>query len=244
MASNELSDDKQHYNLVKQVCSFSSNEVINNLRSKKTVRLTYLNPEKLMSAPLNVYRDFILRVDGKFLAWLYSHFLGKKIERASFDFSSLAGDIFKECKSLNLKVGIIGAKSEEVKSFSELLKDKYELNIVYCSDGYFSEETFHSKVEDLIAKRVDFLLIGMGGVRQDIFASHIAMSIPELSIFTCGAFISQSAMGGQNYYPKIIRVLDVRWLYRFFKEPRTIARVFKFYLRYFVKFFALMKRLN
>lgn len=224
-------DIQIHKALLNRVSDFSVEKTLQGLKSGDVVRLTYLNPMKLCVADLTVYEELSVRVDGFFLAGLIQFLTGRGVERASFDFSSMASEIFHVCAQESLRVGVVGASPKELEVFSEVIHSRYGIYPATLLHGYFEADQQPVVLETLIKDRCDVVIIGMGGVKQDEFASYLA-SRSELSIFTCGAFISQTASGGDTYYPKVISDLELRWLYRFWKEPRVIFRTLKFYLPY------------
>lgn len=232
-----MSSAQQHIRLARNASAFSSQTILDTLAAARPVRLTYLNPQKLCDADLAIYEDMSLRVDGRYLAWLFGNAFNRRVERASFDFSSLADKVFSTMKEAGLSLAIIGATDEQLTAFSSLIATRYGLDIRHTRNGYMGAGQYPAAIEELRASGAQVVLIGMGTTKQDEFAALIAAAIPTISIFTCGAFISQTAAGLGDYYPALIKALDLRWLYRFFREPRTIARVLKYYPRYYLHFY-------
>lgn len=225
----------RHVRLAKEVSAFSSDAVLANLSEGHPVRLTYLNPEKLLTANLSIYENMCVRVDGFFLSWLIEKEFKNNVERASFDFSSLADSVFSAIEEARLSLAIIGAKECEAHSFANVIRSRYKIDIVLVHDGYFNSSEYARVIEKLRASRANVALIGMGGIRQDEFASQVASALDDVSIFTCGAFISQTAAGSGDYYPSLIKKLDLRWLYRFYREPHTVWRVARYYPWYWLR---------
>lgn len=226
----------RHVRLVKAVTEFSSDAILANLSEGRPVRLTYLNPEKLLTADLGIYENLSVRVDGAFLSWVIERGLKKGVERASFDFSSLADSIFSTIEKAKLSLAIIGAKESEVISFAKIVRERYGIDIALTHNGYFDASDDINVIKQLRNSGANVVLIGMGGIRQDEFASQVASAIEGISIFTCGAFVSQTAAGSGDYYPHLIQRLDLRWLYRFYHEPHTIRRVARYYPLYCLRF--------
>lgn len=227
----------KHISHARRVSDFSSQKLLSALGSGQRVYLTYLNPQKLIDADLDIYEGATLRVDGCYLAWLFGKIFGAKIERASFDFSSLAGKVFSIIEREGLSVAIIGGKNEDSKIFTKILDRRYNLDIRLALNGYIDESEYEKTICVIKESKADVALVGMGGTKQDEFAARLAAEIPKISIFTCGAFISQTAAGSGDYYPTLFKVLDIRWLYRFLIEPRTIKRVVKYYPWYTYRFY-------
>src|SRR5690606_14863225 len=96
------------------------------------------------------------------------------------------------------------------------------LNILGFQDGYFSDQEqikIKAKIKELSP---DLIFLGMGSPKQEELA--IVLKNPKLTVYTCGAFISQTANYGVNYYPYLINKLHLRWLYRIFKEKGLVRR--------------------
>jgi len=151
-----------------------------------------------------------------------------RFERISFDFSSLASEVFKHHNQKNGKVVFIGSKTEDLASFLKVVLKRYpRLHVVYKSDGYFDSKHESKIIRDVLSAEPDLIVLGMGTKRQDSLALDLwEESNKELQIFTCGGFFHQTAMSNGDYFPQIINRLNIRFLYRIFKEKGTISKLF------------------
>ena len=86
--------------------------------------------------------------DGGLLCKMHNLFNKEKIDRVSFDYSSIADDFLKFCEIEKLKVSIIGATSDELSKSINVFKEKYP-NLVfgYCNDGYFKGDDFNKIIK-------------------------------------------------------------------------------------------------
>ena len=106
--------------------------------------------------------------------------------------------------------------------------------------GYFDNDDGMSDfVSSFSATDYDFIVIGMGAVKQEQVASALVDAGFKGRIYTCGGFIHQTAMGGDGlYYPGWVDRWNLRFAYRMLKEPTTVRR----YLIDYPKAFILLAR--
>jgi N-acetylglucosaminyldiphosphoundecaprenol N-acetyl-beta-D-mannosaminyltransferase len=193
---------------------------------------------QLLDSGFPVERLDTIFADGLLQVKLHNFFHKEKINRASFDFSSLADDCLLYAQKNNLKVAMIGAKPEEITEAVKNLRDKYkDLRIVYSRDGYFySEDERQELCRILKAKRPDIVILGMGTPEQEECALYLSEHGVTCSIITCGGFLTQTARK-PDYYRPLIKRFNLRWLQRaiefkhirkrlFVDYPKNIARYF------------------
>lgn len=221
---------------------FIKEKVVNvedNLINNKVGSVIYLNPytynyfRKNMELIENI--DGV-RFDGFFMTAVLKFFKINVPERQSFDMTSLAPTIFSKAEREGLKIYLCGGTDGDLIKFKELIKERYpNLKIIGSKNGYFSDEEFNQLKADVVNLNPDLIILGLGGIKQEIVASRLA-PYSKGYIFTCGAFISQTTKK-INYYPKFIDKLNLRWAYRFWNEPHTIKRVLVNYPSFVVNFY-------
>ena len=185
---------------------------------------------------LNVYNYTLLRknktilptfdkitLDGILLVIMIRLLFGKRIRRVSPDFSSYFKPLFEDLNKSRQKVAFVGASEDDIQAFVKIIKDKYrDIQIGFYHNGYDVDEEFiTSQLRD---KQIEFLFVGMGTPKQEQLILDIRSSGYSGWSFCCGAFISQTANGGENYYPAWINSLHLRWLYRIYREPKLMRR--------------------
>jgi len=173
-------------------------------------------------------RTFQVSYDGIALA-LIARVLSKgRIERLSFDDTSLAPKVFKECAQTGGRVSLIGSGPGVATQAAELLQDAYpSLELHFVRDGYFEE----SDVPDILsaASECDLVICSMGTPKQEDLLAALKDRGWKGTGYTCGGYLDQLvSAGGGAYYPRWIDKLQLRWLYRLAKEPRRLA------YRYFI----------
>ena len=185
--------------------------------------ILYLNPETYIFYRKNtsLLKNVLgLRFDGLLFSNLNKVFLKTVTARRSFDFTSLADAYFSFLQVNASKVAVIGATEAHLVSFIQVLNTRYpKLNVVASRSGYGFETKKFTEPD------VDFFLVGMGGLLQDRIAIELSEAYPKAQVLTCGAFISQTAMSGGDYYPRLVDKFNLRFLYRWYREPRVFIRV-------------------
>lgn len=176
-------------------------------------------------------------VDGIFLVQFLNLFIfgrGCKIKRQSFDMTSIAPKVLTYCEDNRKRVFFAGGSAEEIERFITVVRDSYkEILITSFCNGYESVERIKQKVK---VSKPDVVILGLGNIKQEKVANEMHIEFPAV-YFTCGAFISQvGGLGKKDYFPKAMDNLNLRWLYRFYKEPRVMKRVFVYYPMFILAF--------
>ncbi|WP_417372178.1 WecB/TagA/CpsF family glycosyltransferase [Gelidibacter japonicus] len=215
--------------------------MIKSLLPKITSQLDYFQPNTI-TAYVNLYNYLIFRqnpeiikdidrftLDGILMVRILN-LIGGSAKRASPDFSSYFSEMFLFCEKFQKKLVFVGGSNSELVNFiSQIEKSFPTLKIQGALDGYFSDEESNIIAKDILDMRPDIVILGLGTPKQEIFAILLKSMGFNGNIYTCGAFISQTALKGVNYYPEIINTLHLRWLYRIFKEKKLLKRYFLLY---------------
>jgi N-acetylglucosaminyldiphosphoundecaprenol N-acetyl-beta-D-mannosaminyltransferase len=177
-------------------------------------------------------------VDGGLQVKLHNVFYKNKVNRASFDFSSLAHEFFEYLQKNGLKAAFIGAKTEELDRASDNLRLKYPgLRIVYLHGGYFeSPEDKTRSLEALKQAKPDAVVLGMGTPAQEEFALYLISRGLKCLIITCGGFLTQTAKKADYYHP-VIKKLRLRWLQRFIEFKHVRRRLLIDYPKNIIRYF-------
>lgn len=195
---------------------------------------TFVNPYSYLIARKKpeLFNDFDgVFADGTLFVFLFNLFFPKlRINRVSFDMTSLGKEILMFSNQNNKKIFFIGAKEHEIKATINILKKKFsELNICGYRNGYLNSEDEKINVyKNLLEINPDIVVVGMGTPLQEEFLSGLKGMGWKGTGFTCGGFLHQTA-NKLYYYPKIINKLNLRWLYRLIREPYSRKRFFKIY---------------
>ena len=120
------------------------------------------------------------------------------------------------------EVFFIGGQKDEIINFKKYIAQAYPKLSLKVYDGYA-----HSCRTELAANltKDSKLIVGLGTPRQEEFAITKTKLNVCSEIYTCGAFISQTAQSGGNYYPAYINKLHLRWMWRIWNEPHVLRRI-------------------
>jgi len=205
--------------------------------------VTFLNPYsflKIHNSTLDLNKFDKVCIDGIALKiFLDLVFRGPKIERLSFDFTSVANLVFNRAAAETQRGFILGSDQASNDKFLTKIAGMFPGISLDGRSGYFENaEESYKCLDTLAASNYDFIIIGMGAVKQEDVAITLIDAGFQGRIYTCGGFIHQTAMGDGQYYPTWINKLNLRFAYRMFKEPSTIQR----YLIDYPKAFILLSR--
>lgn len=208
---------------------------------------TFLNPVSYLDAIK--YQELFTQFDGIFadgglLVKAIELFYGKTIQRRSFDMTSLAPLLFNYAQDNGKSIAIVASKQEYVERAVKTLTEKYpKLSIIYYRNGYFDNE--NDKIiaaRKIVMMAPDYLIVGMGIIKQEDFLLKVKKTGFQGIGFTCGGFIHQVATDKVEYYPKWIDEYNLRFVYRMYKESHTRKRYLK--AAFVFPFVFILERLN
>ena len=161
------------------------------------------------------------------LRWLHN----QKVERQSFDATSLYHPVLRLLNQRRCSLCLVGAKPNIADLAQAKMASKYP-NIAYrgCIDGFCS---FDTAIRWTMERMPDVVIVGMGAPRQESFLLRLKQSGFRGLGITCGGFLDQIAEN-EIYYPKLFDKTDTRWLYRLLKEPKRLSRRYLFEYRGFI----------
>lgn len=190
---------------------------------------TFLNPVSYLTALDN--KELFARFDGIFadgsiLVAAIHLVYGKTVTRRSLDMTSLAPKLLAYAEANGKSVYIVASRQEQVEKAVKIFIERYpKLNIAGYRNGYFaSEEEQQTVAQHIIDVNPDFLIVGMGVLMQERFLLKVKDSGYKGIGFTCGGFIHQTAKDEIDYYPAWVDKLNLRFVYRMFKEKHTRKR--------------------
>lgn len=205
--------------------SFSLDEVF----TERGRIYTFLNPVSYLSAlehkPLFEGFDGIF-ADGSILVAAIRLIYGKRVTRRSFDMTSLAPELLSYAETHNKPIYIVASRQEQVEKAVGIFMERYpKLSVVGYRNGYFaSEKEQDEEAQHIVGVNPDFLIVGMGALMQERFLLKVKDSGYRGIGFTCGGFIHQTAKDEIDYYPAWADKLNLRFVYRMYKEKHTRKR--------------------
>ncbi|WP_114763020.1 WecB/TagA/CpsF family glycosyltransferase [Vibrio cholerae] len=201
---------------------------------KKTISISFLNPFSYYQIKSNddLKREIdFFYADGASLVLLHNIFNINKIDRVSFDFSSIAYDVLSTASSSKRSIIFVGGSIDEAVKAKKNLQSLFPDLILEVVDGFITSEDIMDKISNF-----DIVVFGMGCPLQDITAIKAKRKYPDGKIiFTCGGFITQTSIK-PDYYNHLIKKLGLRWLQRIILHKHVRHRVIKYYPSFFVKY--------
>ena len=212
------------------------------LHSEGSCIVSFVNPYSYRVVSLCADSSVVNEVDywfsdGALLCGLIGFRRRQTIQRASFDFSSVAKDVFRRCVTEQSRVAIVGGAPGEVDVAVQNIKLIFPgIDFVFSSHGYFDAAERESIVGALVKSRPDVIVVGMGTPAQEVFSIDCRRElVTPAKIFTCGGFVTQTATKPDYYHP-FIKKTGLRWLQRAWEFPHVRKRLFKDYPSFFIKY--------
>ncbi len=208
-----------------------STEEINDsaLLERKGKIYTFLNPVSYLDAIQNksLFEPFDgIFADGSLLVAAIRMCYGKKVTRRSCDMTSIGKDLLEKSAHEGKTLYYVASKQEEVERAVAMFRKKFKgVRIIGYRNGYFAnEEEMREEAKHIVDLNPDFLVVGMGTIKQEDFLLKVQMAGYQGVGFTCGGFVHQTAHNETDYYPEWVDRMNVRFLYRMWKEPHTRKR--------------------
>ena len=174
---------------------------LDNLFMDKGKIYTFLNPVSYLMAldRKDLFGQFDgIFADGSILVAAIRLLYGITVKRRSFDMTSMAPELFRFAENNGKMLYIVASKQEQVEKAVEIFKERYP--------------------------KLKFLIVGMGALMQERFLLKVRNAGFQGIGFTCGGFIHQTANNEIEYYPLWIDRMNLRFVYRMYKEKHTRKR--------------------
>ena len=193
---------------------------------------TFLNPVSYLDAlkRKELFGQFDgIFADGSLLVAAIRMMYGVNLTRRSCDMTSVGRALLEVSACEGKSLYFVASKQEEVEHTMALFREKFpEVNIIGYRNGYFSnEEDMEKEARHITEVNPDFLVVGMGALKQEEFLLRVKRAGYRGIGFTCGGFIHQTAHSEMDYYPAWVDRMNLRFLYRMWKEPHTRKRYLK-----------------
>lgn len=210
---------------------------IQSVRIRERGAVSFVNPYSLLRVVQSDMTDddlgkITFYTDGIFLCWLARLFYGTRLQRLSFDFTSVADAVLADANRRQLRIAIVGGTDASSAGFARYMTEHYPgIQLDLTRNGYFADsEESQLLARTLTMRSPDIVLLGMGGGAQEQFALQAVNAGFTGRVYTCGGFFDQTASSGRIYYPAWINRMNLRWLYRIYREPRRLL------LRYAIEY--------
>lgn len=157
--------------------------------------------------------------------------------------TSLAPQLLSYAEQNKKTIYIVASKQEQVEKAVGIFKERYpNLQISGYRNGYFtSDSEMDKEVKYITEINPNFLIVGMGALMQERFLIKAKLNGFQGIGFTCGGFIHQTSKDEIEYYPVWANKLNLRFIYRMYKEKHTrkryIQAAFLFPIRFTIERF-------
>ena len=199
------------------------------LVTQKNRIYTFLNPVSYLIALENksLFEQFDgIFADGSLLVSAIRLVYGKRVTRRSFDMTSLAPELLNYLMESRKTLYLVASVLEQVECGVRLVQDQCRgLGMAGCRNGYFSSDAeMNKEASHIVELNPDFLIVGMGALMQEKFLLKVKKMGYQGIGFTCGGFVHQTAMNRMHYYPDWVDKMNLRFVYRMYKEKHTRTR--------------------
>ena len=173
-------------------------------------------------------------VDGALLVRMSNLFRSstRKIDRVSFDYSSVAHEVFDYAVRKNYKVAIIGGEAGEASAAAGFFCRRHRgLEIGFVRHGQSILDNVDILAQEIACAGCKVVLLGLGTPLQENVGNKLKESGMVAQLFTCGGFITQTAMGGDYYHP-VVKKFGLRWLQRAMLHKHVRQRLIRMYPKF------------
>jgi exopolysaccharide biosynthesis WecB/TagA/CpsF family protein len=142
-------------------------------------------------------------------------------------FNDAIFDLCRELANRNLSIALIGGEEAVLREASAAIsKVVPHLNVILQSSGYFSQAEEESLRTELLKRKPNVILIGMGQPRQEQLAATIRPLLPQSAICCVGGLFDYIA--GPREWADLARRFGLEWAFRLFNSPKKTAQRYLF----------------
>ena len=151
----------------------------------------------------------------------------KGIEQEQIPGIDLAHELITSCEIFKYSVALIGAKESVLQTTVKRLKSEFEgIDICYYKNGYFASSKEDEIINALAESDPQLVLVALGAPKQEIFINKCRKKIPEAVFIGVGGSFDVWA-GEVERAPEFFRIMGCEWIYRTYKQPERIKRIYK-----------------
>ncbi len=204
--------------------------ILERIKEKKGMQVVTINPEMIELAGKSKVFSSILRnadlvvPDGSGIKLALKL---KGIEQEQIPGIDLAHELITSCEIFKYSVALIGAKESVLQTTVKRLKSEFEgIDICYYKNGYFASSKEDEIINALAESDPQLVLVALGAPKQEIFINKCRKKIPEAVFIGVGGSFDVWA-GEVERAPEFFRIMGCEWIYRTYKQPERIKRIYK-----------------
>ncbi len=204
--------------------------ILERIKEKKGMQVVTINPEMIELAGKSKAFSSILRnadmviPDGSGIKLALKL---KGIEQEQIPGIDLAHELITSCEIFKYSIALIGAKESVLQTTVKRLKSEFEgIHICYYKNGYFTSSKEDEIINALAESEPQLVLVALGAPKQEIFINKCRKIIPEAVFIGVGGSFDVWA-GEVERAPEFYRIMGCEWIYRTYKQPERIKRIYK-----------------
>lgn len=200
------------------------------IQSRTGVHVVTINPEIIESAKKDYELSKIIKnaelvvPDGSGITWALSL---QNIQQERVPGIDLAYKMLECSETFHYSVALIGAKQEIIQHAEQNIKNEFEnINICYSHNGYFGIEKENEIISNLAESNPNLVLVALGSPKQEFFINKLRKVLPSAIFIGIGGSFDVWA-GAVERAPEFFRIMGCEWVYRTFKQPQRLKRIYK-----------------
>ena len=204
--------------------------VIDKIGKEEGLQIVTINPEMIELANKNkVFSNIIKNADlivpdgsGIKLALKL-----KGIKQEQIPGIDLAKELLDSCSFMGYPVALIGAREHVIETTVKRLRAEFKnLDICYYRNGYFTIQKENEIIEKLKETEPKLVLVALGAPKQEIFIQKCKKELPAAAFIGVGGTFDVWS-GEVERAPEFFRVMGWEWVYRTYKQPSRLKRIYK-----------------
>ncbi len=204
--------------------------VMDKIEKKEGVQIVTINPEMIELANNN--REFANVIKNAELIVPDSSGIKlalklKGIKQEQIPGIDLAKELIDSCSFLGYSVALIGAKDHVIETTVKRLKAEFKnLDICYYRNGYFTIPKEDDIIKKLKEAEPKLVLVALGAPKQELFIQKCRKKMPSAVFIGVGGTFDVWS-GEVERAPEFFRVMGWEWIYRTYKQPERLRRIYK-----------------
>lgn len=143
-------------------------------------------------------------------------------------------------KDQNKNVYLLGGEEGIARQAGKKLEHRFRgISIVGTRSGYFNFDEDEEIVSDIIQKKTDLLIVGMGVPRQELWLIKNKDRLNGVKISVAGGAVLDFISGNVKRAPSWMRKTGTEWIFRLLQEPKRLFN--RYFIGIPVFFFNLIK---
>lgn len=204
--------------------------LVSRIQNRQGTHVVTINPEIIETAKKSkklsniIHKAELVVPDGTGIKLALSL---KGIKQERVPGIDLAVELLEHANTFGFTVALIGAKQDVIEMATDAIKNKLpNIKICYTRNGYFSAEKEQEIINELTLIKPDIVLVALGAPKQEFFIEKCKMKLQTSTYIGVGGSFDVWA-GIVERAPEFFRVMGCEWIYRTYKQPQRLKRIYK-----------------